>query len=142
MIGTHRDRERGCSRAREWVSLRLDGELSELERLLLWRHLARCAECHAFSESVEATTRAIRETPQERPSRSLEPAPRPARPHARRRLAVAAIVVGAAAAGAVAGVLVGSGGDSPLPTAPGPTEIADLPPTPTQPSSPVTTVNV
>ena len=27
--------ERGCCRAREWASLRLDGELSELERLLL-----------------------------------------------------------------------------------------------------------
>ena len=142
MIGAHRDRERGCGRAREWVSLRLDGELSELERLLLWRHLARCGECHAFAASIEATTRSIRETPQERPSRSLDPAPRPARPHARRRLAVAAIVVGAAAAGGVVGGLVGSGGDTPLPTAPGPTEIADLPPVPTQPPTPVTTVNV
>jgi ferric-dicitrate binding protein FerR (iron transport regulator) len=141
MIGTHRDRERGCPRAREWVSLRLDGELSELERLLLWRHLARCGECHAFAESVEAVTRAMRETPQERPSRSLEPAPRPLRARSRRRLAFAAVVVGAAAAGGVIGGLVGSGGDSPLPTAPGPTEIADLPPAPTEPP-PVTTVNV
>jgi anti-sigma factor RsiW len=142
MIGTHHDRERGCARAREWVSLRVDGELSELERLLLWRHLARCGECHAFAESIEAVTRAIRETPQERPSRSLEPAPRPVRrAPTRRRVALAAVVVGAAAAGGVVGGLVGSGGESPLPTAPGPTEIADLPPDPTEPP-PVTTVNV
>jgi ferric-dicitrate binding protein FerR (iron transport regulator) len=141
MIGTHRDRERGCGRAREWVSLRLDGELSELERLLLWRHLARCGECHAFAESTEAVTRAIRETPQERPSRSLESAPRPVRGRARRRLAYAAVVVGAAAAGGIVGAFVGSGGDTPLPTAPGPTEIAELPPVTTEPP-PVTTVNV
>lgn len=135
----------GCDRAREWVSLRLDGELSELERLLLRRHLSRCGGCRAFAESVEVVTHAIRESPHERPSRSLEPAtPAPARPRARLRVALAAVVVGAAAAGAVVGGLVGSNGDTSVPTAPGPTEIAELPEPPpgTIQRPPVTTANV
>jgi ferric-dicitrate binding protein FerR (iron transport regulator) len=142
MIGTHRDRERGCGRAREWVSLRADGELSELERLLLRRHLSRCGDCRAFAGAVEVTTRAIRETPQERPSRSLGPVPAPARPRVRLRLAAVALAVGAATAGGVIGGFLGSGSDSPVPTAPGPTEIADLGPDTTERPPPVTTVNV
>jgi anti-sigma factor RsiW len=142
MIGTHRQRERGCGRARECVSLRLDGELSELERLLLRRHLSRCAACREFAASVEAVTTAIRETPQERPSRSLEPVPAPSRPRMRLRLAAAALVVGAATVGGVIGGFVGSGGGNPAPTAPGPTQIADLPPDTNERPPPVTTVNV
>jgi predicted anti-sigma-YlaC factor YlaD len=143
MIGIQRDRERGCARAREWVSLRLDGELSELERLLLRRHLSRCEGCRGFAESVEVVTRAVRESPHERPSRSLEPAtPAPARPRARFRLALAALVVGAAAVGGVVGSLVGSSGDTSVPTAPGPTEIAELEPDTTERPPAVTTANV
>ena len=35
----------GCDRAREWVSLELDGELSELGAARLDAHLVRCAAC-------------------------------------------------------------------------------------------------
>ena len=35
-----------CERSREWISLRLDGELSELAEKMLESHLARCAACH------------------------------------------------------------------------------------------------
>ena len=38
-----------CDRARAWVSLKLDGELSELEGFMLESHLARCEACRAFA---------------------------------------------------------------------------------------------
>jgi predicted anti-sigma-YlaC factor YlaD len=134
----HRDRDRGCARAREWASLRLDGELSELERLLLRRHLGRCADCHAFAETIEAATRAIRATPQERPSRSLEPDPPRARPRMRVRVVAAAGLATAAAALGVGVAALIDTGSEPVPTAP--TEIADVPSAPDQiPDRPTTT---
>ncbi len=45
-----------CERAREWTSLRLDGELSELEQVLLASHLDRCAGCSAYAAGVSAVT--------------------------------------------------------------------------------------
>src|SRR4249919_1457869 len=52
-----------CARARFWASLRLDGELSELEGALLDAHLARCADCAAFASGAAASTAAIRAVP-------------------------------------------------------------------------------
>lgn len=115
MIGVNRDRERGCARAREWASQRLDGELSELERLLLRRHLTRCADCRVFVQSIEGAVAAIRAAPDEEPSRPLASAPdasrrRPAR--RRRQLVVAfALVAVSAAIGGVVGGLVSRGGE-------------------------------
>src|SRR5215210_1148036 len=57
-----------CARASEQLSLRLDSELSEFERVLLEAHLARCANCRAFAESVTGLTMAIRNVPAEQPS--------------------------------------------------------------------------
>jgi predicted anti-sigma-YlaC factor YlaD len=66
-----------CERAREWASLRLDGELSELERALLVAHTRNCAACAEYVEDVGAITTAIR-------SAELEQLPRPvALPHRR-----------------------------------------------------------
>jgi anti-sigma factor RsiW len=48
-------------RAREAASLRLDGELSQLERALLDRHVERCPECAAFVADVGSFTAALRE---------------------------------------------------------------------------------
>jgi predicted anti-sigma-YlaC factor YlaD len=111
MIGGIGDRERSCARAREWASQRVDGELSELERLLLRRHLGRCAECRAFAEAITATVEAIRSTPLEEPSRPLAPEPvtfRPRRTARRRRLAVAFVLVAVSATlGGLLGGLVG-----------------------------------
>ena len=54
-----------CHRSREWISLRLDGELSELAAKMLEAHLGRCAECRAFEEGVAVATRLVRTTPLE-----------------------------------------------------------------------------
>jgi predicted anti-sigma-YlaC factor YlaD len=52
-----------CARARFWASLRVDGELSELEGALLDAHLARCADCSAYAAGVAGTTAALRNAP-------------------------------------------------------------------------------
>jgi hypothetical protein len=49
-----------CARARFWVSLRVDDEVSELEAALLDAHLARCADCREFALSTAASSAAIR----------------------------------------------------------------------------------
>src|SRR5262245_721060 len=50
-----------CDRARQAVSLRLDGELSQIERALLDRHLERCTECAAFAADACVFTDALRD---------------------------------------------------------------------------------
>ncbi len=144
MAGEFTNLQRGCARAREWVSLRADGELSELERLLLRRHLARCEDCRGFAETVGSVTEVLRTTPQERPSRTLEPEQPRIRERRRLRLRVAAVAAALATAGAVAGVLIASesGGESPVPRPAG-TTIVQLPETPpTIPSRPPKGANV
>jgi anti-sigma factor RsiW len=51
---------RNCERAREWSSLRLDGELPQLQRAMLNRHLSACGSCAAFDAGLAATTAALR----------------------------------------------------------------------------------
>jgi hypothetical protein len=58
-----------CDRGREWISLRLDGELSELAQKMLDSHVGRCADCRAFAASIEQTTAELRAFPLEQPSR-------------------------------------------------------------------------
>ena len=134
MAGEFLDLHRSCVRGREWVSLRTDGELSELERILLRRHLSRCDGCRAFADAVGAATEVVRTTPHERPSRALEPEqPRIAqRRRVRYRLAVAAAVL---AVGGGLGTLVATQGDGPTPVQPRPvTDVAFLtPPPPARP---------
>jgi len=60
-----------CERAREWASLRMDGELSELEQVLLQSHLDRCAGCSAYSAGVAAATAEIRGAKVERLTRPV-----------------------------------------------------------------------
>ena len=100
-----------CERARQWASLRIDGELSELEDALLEKHLEGCASCSAFAVRLGATTEAVRTAPQERPQISY---PRFERPTIRlpvgRRVAIVAI-----AAAAALGAFVGSSLQSPAP---------------------------
>ena len=60
-----------CERAREWASLRLDGELSELEHVLLASHFDRCPACAAYGAELAAATAAIRSAPAERLSRPI-----------------------------------------------------------------------
>jgi predicted anti-sigma-YlaC factor YlaD len=87
-----------CARACEWVSLRLDDQLSEFEEVLLEAHLARCAGCRAFAGSVAELTGALRTAPLEQPTFAFEA------PRATRGRTLALRAVSAAAAVAVVGV--------------------------------------
>jgi predicted anti-sigma-YlaC factor YlaD len=89
-----------CERARFWASLRLDGELSELEGALLDAHVVRCAGCRATIDGFAASTTVLRSAPLERPA--------PVALHALRTprrllatIAVAAVLVLAVIAGGV-----------------------------------------
>ena len=93
-----------CERAREWVSLRLDGELSELESALLEAHLNRCAPCAAFAADVEGATLELRSAPLERLEQPVVlPLRRPARTVRVVQLGAAAALVAAAAGPASSG---------------------------------------
>jgi hypothetical protein len=61
-----RPQPQSCERARAWVSLRLDDEISELENALLEGHLRRCAACREFEASVRGTVLALRARPLDR----------------------------------------------------------------------------
>lgn len=83
-----------CERVRAQVSLQLDGELSELERRMVASHLARCPGCHAYERDTVMLTRLLREAP-------LESSRYPVVVHRPRRVSVARMQVGVAAALAV-----------------------------------------
>lgn len=91
-----------CDRAREWTSLRLDGELSEIEGALLEAHLARCEGCRSFAAAVSAFTADLRRSP-------LEACGRPVTLPARGRATVLTpLRLGTAAAAAIAVIAVTS----------------------------------
>jgi hypothetical protein len=90
-----------CARARFWVSLRVDDELSELEGALLDAHLARCGHCREFAAGADASTTAIRASSYIRHAPIVLDLPR-----SPRRVALGAGIAALVAAAAVAGVLV------------------------------------
>ena len=90
-----------CERARFWASLRLDGELSELEGALLDAHLARCAGCREITDGFAASTAAVRSAPLERLAPVAIDVPRSPR-RLLATIAVAAVLV----LGVIAGGLV------------------------------------
>lgn len=97
-----------CDRTREWLSLRLDGELSQLESALLAAHLAACAGCQAFAGEVEAVTAWLRAAPLVPLARPVA-VPRPSRLSARTlQLAAAALVVAGVGLGGLVGALSSS----------------------------------
>lgn len=57
-----------CDRVRSQVSLRVDGELSQLESRMVDSHLVRCAECRAFEAGAVAVTEQLRTAPLELPA--------------------------------------------------------------------------
>lgn len=101
-----------CARARFWASLRLDGELSELEGALLDAHLARCAACAGVARNFGALTHEVRSRPLERVAPVAV-----RRPHSPRRVfagvATAAVV---AVAALVGGLVRGQVSHDALPT--------------------------
>jgi predicted anti-sigma-YlaC factor YlaD len=97
-----------CERARAWASLRLDGELSELEQALLTAHVSRCEACREYEERVSAAVLVLRSQP-------LEPVEHPVAVSARRRARVRPLGLArvAAVAAAVFGVTTVLGTESP-----------------------------
>jgi len=90
-----------CERALQWVSLELDGELSEFESALLERHLERCGSCAASRAEIGGFTRLIRAAPLAVSSSGVTvPAPPSRRRSLARRAAAAALVAAALGAGA------------------------------------------
>ena len=108
---------RQCETSREWTSLRLDGELSELEEAMLRRHIAGCADCEAYVAAAEAFTARLRSAPLESPRPMFEAAAE--RTGRSRFLGVGAA---AAAVAASAAVLFAPG----LGSRPASVELADL----------------
>jgi anti-sigma factor RsiW len=92
---------RSCERARSWVSLDLDDELSELERAMLRAHTGRCLPCASFQAETVAITHKLRLAP-------LEPLPAPVALPPRRRVVGRLVQVGAAAAVAVLAAGIGA----------------------------------
>ena len=88
-----------CERVRAQVSLELDDELSQLERRMVDAHLVRCPNCRAYDADVAAFTTKLRSAP-------LEQIEHPIVLHRPRRVALARVQVGLAAALAIA--LLGS----------------------------------
>ena len=101
---TFRARHAVCDRAREWASLRLDGELSQLEDALLDAHLAVCSTCAEYVAELRATTTLLRTAEHVHPSRPVVlPPRRSALPRFRTVAAVAAAVAVAVGAGSLLG---------------------------------------
>jgi hypothetical protein len=112
-----------CIRAREWASLRLDGELSRLEDELLARHLETCDDCSEYVRDVHWATDVVRLTASERSTRRVTvPVQARSRSVAVRRTALAAAA--ALALGALVGV-AGQGQSSPEPTPPSQVSLVD-----------------
>jgi predicted anti-sigma-YlaC factor YlaD len=115
--------EASCSRARAWGSLELDGELSQLERVLLAAHLRLCSQCAELVEGMRATTALVRAAPLERSGRTLVLPGREAR---RSRLIALRLATAATLAVLAAGLgmLAGSAGRGPAQPTSAPDDIA------------------
>lgn len=80
-----------CDRARESISLALDGELVEVDRARLAAHTELCADCRAFEADARAVSRNLRSAALEQPAHAVV-LPRT------RRIRIGTLQAGAAAA--------------------------------------------
>lgn len=87
-----------CARAGQWISLRLDAQLSNFESALLEAHLASCPGCRAFAQTATGLTQMLRAAPLEECSFSFQV------PHRRGVRVYGLRVVSAAAVAAVIGL--------------------------------------
>jgi predicted anti-sigma-YlaC factor YlaD len=102
VMNVFRLQPRTCERSREWASLRLDSELSELEQALLEAHLARCESCATYARAIDSATVAMRSA---RLVRLSEPIALPVRRrHAFSSRAVQAVTATAAAVACAVGL--------------------------------------
>jgi hypothetical protein len=103
---TMRTTGRRCDRAREYASLRLDGELSDFESALLDSHLDRCPSCRVFADDLVGLTGRLRTATLERPTIALTlPQRRFAAVRGFQASAAAAAVVSVVGIGALFGML-------------------------------------
>ncbi len=86
-----------CSRVRAQVSLRLDDELSQLERRMVTAHIERCHDCRLFADEIEEFTLQLRAAP-------LMALERPIAVRRPRRLSILRMQTGVAAVLALAAV--------------------------------------
>jgi len=100
-------RSNACDRATQWLSLELDGELSQLEQSALARHLDGCARCRVLSEDVRTFTAMLRDAPLVELERPIV-VPAPGRARTARRVTAALAFAGVLAAAAI-GVFVPGG---------------------------------
>ena len=104
-------RTNACERAMQWISLDLDGELSQLEQAALGRHVEACDRCREVASEVSAFTRLIREAPLVELERPVTVAvPGRARAQVARRAAVSLAFAALAGVAALGGVVFTSGG--------------------------------
>lgn len=105
-----------CERARLWISLAADAEISQLELAALETHLGGCPSCEAYSAQTAGLVGALRSAPLAAPERpAFTPRARGAWRLGVRKLhvAAAAAAVGIALAlGGLIGTLSSSGPDS------------------------------
>jgi predicted anti-sigma-YlaC factor YlaD len=98
-----------CERTAQWISLDLDGELSQLEQVALARHLSGCVRCRELSNEVGAFTRMLREAPQLELERGVAyAAPRRARARLVRRTGLSLAFAGLTAAAVLGGLSISS----------------------------------
>ena len=98
-------RKTACDRAALWISLELDGEISELERAALAAHLGGCAECSSARAEIAGFTRLMRAAPLEPPRfEGASLALLPARVQRVRRAAVFALAAAMVASVTVLGL--------------------------------------
>jgi predicted anti-sigma-YlaC factor YlaD len=96
-----------CDRSRAWISLRLDGEISQIESALLRAHLTVCTDCRHFGDDVAWQTEQLRAASVQRRDIPVS-IPRRRNSFVRRPLEVGTAV--AAAAAASIALVVGIGG--------------------------------
>jgi anti-sigma factor RsiW len=92
-----------CSRARESISVQLDGELPELELDRLETHLRVCPACSVWAEEVRGLTQTLRDAALEVPTNRF------AFPRRLHRRTVSSAVALAAAAAVVATMFLAPG---------------------------------
>ena len=115
-----------CSKARHWISRRLDGVLDEAQQSSLAAHLAECEACRAYAESLAALNLDRLEVPDPTPEftarvmRRVEEAPAQVRAVLSRPWLFRPIAAGLGVAALLGGFAVGwllqqSGGNAPSP---------------------------
>lgn len=114
-----------CLRARESISARLDGELSELGAARLRAHLRACSDCAAYANGLDTIAGLLREAPLEAPMIEIALPSRRRMPGLQVAAAAAAAVAIAATSSFVLGRALGAG-SSPAGTATAVSSPADL----------------